>query len=151
MLENSQIQIIFQLLLAAFLGGLIGLEREYKRKQAGLQTYSLVALGTCLFTILSFEFFNNFLGKSGISFDPSRVIQAVAIGIGFIGAGVVFYRKSHIEGLTTAAGLWVVAAIGIAVGAEFYSSAIFATLLAVGILVGLGLIEKKVFKKSNEE
>ena len=146
MLENPQIQIIFQLLLTAFLGGLVGLEREYKRKEAGLQTYSLVALGACLFTMISFELFNFFLAKSGVSFDPSRIIQAVAIGIGFIGAGVIFFRKSHIEGLTTAAGLWVVAAIGIAVGAKLYFLAIFTTLLAVGILAGLGKLEERIFR-----
>ena len=142
-----ELQIIFQLLLAVFLGGLVGCERELKRKQAGLQTYSLVALGSCLFTKLAFEFFNNFLVKSGINFDPSRVIQAVAIGIGFIGAGVIFFRGAdRIEGLTTAAGLWIVAAIGIAVGANFYFLAVFATFLTIGILAGLGLLEEKIFK-----
>jgi len=146
-MENPQMQIIFQLLLAALFGGLVGLEREYKRKQAGLQTYSLVTLGACLFTIISFEFFDNFLVKSGISFDPSRVIQAVAIGIGFIGAGIIIFRQSRVEGLTTAAGLWVVAAIGIAIGAKFYFLAIFATLLTIGILAGLGLLEEKIFKE----
>jgi len=76
-----EFQIICQLLLATFLGALIGLEREYKRKEAGLQTYSLVALGTCLFTIISFALFNSFLAETGISFDPSRIIQAITIGI----------------------------------------------------------------------
>ncbi len=146
-MENPQMQIIFQLLLAALFGGLVGLEREHKRKEAGLQTYSLVTLGACLFTIISFEFFDNFLVKSGISFDPSRVIQAVAIGIGFIGAGIIIFRQSRVEGLTTAAGLWVVAAIGIAIGAKFYFLAIFATLLTIGILAGLGLLEEKIFKE----
>jgi len=140
-------QIICQLFLATFLGALIGLEREYKRKEAGLQTYSLVALGTCLFTVISFALFNSFLTKTGISFDPSRVIQAIAVGIGFIGAGVIFRQTSGIVGLTTAAGLWTTAAIGIAVGAGLYFLATLTTFLAILILAGFGLLEEKIFKE----
>ncbi|XOB42076.1 MAG: MgtC/SapB family protein [Candidatus Nealsonbacteria bacterium] len=147
-LVNSQIRIILQLLLAAFLGGLIGLEREYKRKEAGLQTYSLVALGTCLFTVITFELFNFFINKEGISFDPSRIIQAIAVGIGFIGAGVIFRQPSGVVGLTTAAGLWTTAAIGIAIGVKLYFLAIFATFLALLVLAGFGILEEKIFKKS---
>ena len=141
------IEIICQLFLATVLGALIGLEREIKRKEAGLQTYSLVALGTCLFTIIFFELFNSFFGKTGISFDPSRIIMAIAIGIGFIGAGVIFRQPSGIVGLTTAAGLWATAAIGIAAGAKLYFLAIFTTFLALLILAGLGELEEKIFKK----
>jgi len=141
------IEIICQLFLATVLGALIGLEREIKRKEAGLQTYSLVALGTCLFTIIFFELFNSFFGKTGISFDPSRIIMAIAVGIGFIGAGVIFRQPSGIVGLTTAAGLWATAAIGIAAGAKLYFLAIFTTFLALLILAGLGELEEKIFKK----
>ncbi len=137
-----EIKIISQLLLATFLGALIGLEREYKGKGAGLQTYSLVALGACLLSVISFE-----LAKSEIGFDPSGVIQAVAIGIGFIGAGVIFRQPSGTVGLTTAAGLWATAAIGIAVGTGLYFLAIFTALLALLILSGFGLLEEKIFKK----
>jgi putative Mg2+ transporter-C (MgtC) family protein len=137
-----EIKIISQLLLATFLGALIGLEREYKRKGAGLQTYSLVALGACLLSVISFE-----LAKSEIGFDPSGVIQAVAIGIGFIGAGVIFRQPSGTVGLTTAAGLWATAAIGIAVGTGLYFLAIFTALLALLVLSGFGLLEEKIFKK----
>ena len=140
-------EIIIQLILATVLGALIGLEREIKRKEAGLQTYSLVALGTCLFTIISFELFNSFFGKTGISFDPSRIIMAIAVGIGFIGAGVIFRQPSGIVGLTTAAGLWATAAIGIAAGAKLYFLAIFTTFLALLILAGFGLLEEKLLKK----
>ena len=142
-----ELQIISQLILATVLGALIGLEREIKRKEAGLQTYSLVALGTCIFTIISFELFNSFFGKTGISFDPSRIIMAIAIGIGFIGAGVIFRQSSGIVGLTTAAGLWVTAAIGIAIGAGLYFLAIFTTFLSLFILAGFGLLEEKILKK----
>lgn len=141
------IQIIFQLFLAAFLGALVGFERELKKRQAGLQTYSLVTLGACLFTILSLELLDLSFGKNGVSFDPSRIIQSIAVGIGFLGAGVIFHRKSHIEGLTTAAGLWTTAAIGIAIGTRLYLLAVIATLLIIGILVGLGVIEERFFKE----
>jgi len=142
-----ELQIISQLILATVLGALIGLEREIKRKEAGLQTYSLVALGTCLFTIIFFELFNSFFGKTGISFDPSRIIMAIAIGIGFIGAGVIFRQSSGVIGLTTAAGLWATAAIGIAVGVKLYFLAIFTTFLSLFILAGFGLLEEKILKK----
>lgn len=140
-------QIIIQLILATFLGALIGLERELKRKGAGLQTYSLVALGTCLFTVISLESFNFFINSiPGINFDPSRIVQAVAVGIGFIGAGVIFHHQSGVMGLTTAAGLWVTSAIGIAVGIKLYFLSIIATLLTILILAGFGQIEEKCFK-----
>ena len=141
-----EIEIICQLLLASFLGALIGLEREIKRKGAGLQTYSLVSLATCLFAIILFQFLNLSSGKDTI-FNLAGLIQAVAIGLGFIGAGVIFRQPSGIVGLTTAAGLWVVGAIGIATGAKLYFLAIFTTLLALLILSGFGLLEEKFFKK----
>jgi putative Mg2+ transporter-C (MgtC) family protein len=137
---------LFQLILAAFLGGVVGLEREYKRKEAGLRTYALVSLGAALFTIITLEFSHAFLGKPGINLDPLRVVQAVAIGIGFIGAGLIIYRQFYVEGLTTAAGLWVAAAIGLAVGVKLYLLSVFVVLVAIGILAGLRLLEEKFFK-----
>lgn len=141
-------EIIFQLILATILGALVGLEREYKRKEAGLRTYTLVSLGSTLFTIVAFEIFRNF---SRVNFDPLRVIQAVAVGIGFIGAGLIIFRRDHIEGLTTAAGLWVVSAIGVAIGVKFYFPAIFVTFLTIVILFGLRLLEEKIFRKEIEK
>ena len=138
-------QIILQLLLATFLGGIIGLEREYKQRQAGLQTYSLICFGSCVFTLIGLEIFNVLAYKPGFNFDPVRIIQAVAIGIGFVGAGVIFRRQSGVEGITTAAGLWTTAAIGIAVAVKFFFLAIMGALLTLVILAGFGLIEKKYF------
>lgn len=129
-----ELEIILQLVLATFLGALLGVEREYKKKEAGLQTYSLVALGTCLFTLVSSQF---------VGFNPALL----AVGIGFIGAGVIFHRENSTQGLTTAAGLWTTAAIGIAVGAKFYFLAIFTSFLAILIFTGFGLLEEKLFKK----
>jgi len=138
-------QIIFQLLLAAFLGGLVGLEREYKRRGAGLRTFSLVCLGSTLFTLIAFKTSNSLIGKPGIELDPSRIIGQIVLGVGFLGAGLIIFREDRIAGLTTAAALWVVAAIGTAVGTGFYFPAIFVTFLAILILAGLRLLEEKIF------
>jgi len=140
------IQSICQLVLSVFLGAIIGVEREFKRKGAGLQTHSLVALGSCFFTMISFKMIEIFSQNSGVAFDPIRVIQAVAIGIGFIGAGVIFRQPSGVVGLTTSAGLWIAAAIGIAVGVKMYYLAIFATFLSLLVLFGFGLLEQKFFR-----
>lgn len=140
-------RIVGQIGLALLLGGLIGLERERKRKEAGLQTYTLVCLGACLFTIIASQLFYQFKGSIGTSFDPSRVVTAVATGIGFIGAGVIIHREFRVEGLTTAAGLWATSAIGVAVGMEEYFLALVATLFAIVVLFLFGILERKIFKK----
>lgn len=137
---------IFQLILAGILGGLLGLEREFGKKEAGLRTYMLVCIGSCLFTILAFLSLE-MLGEYKQNLDPLRVIQAVAIGIGFIGSGVIIFRRDHVEGLTTSAGLWLVSAVGVAVGLKLYFISIFATLLGLLVLGGLFLIEKRMIKK----
>jgi putative Mg2+ transporter-C (MgtC) family protein len=150
-MDFNQIQIIFQLLAAVILGGLVGLEREHKRKEAGLQTYSLVCLGSCIFTIISTEIskiYTDFLNQSIISLDPSRIILAIATGIGFIGAGVIIHRHEHIEGITTAAGLWATAAIGTAIGFKFYFTAIVASILIIFIFIVFGILERTIFKNN---
>ena len=128
-----EIEIIFQLILATFLGALIGLEREMKKKGAGLQTFSLVTLGSCLFALIFLQF---------PSFNPIYI----ALAIGFLGAGVIFQQGSGVVGLTTAAALWVSAAIGSVIGLKLYFLAIFSTLLAILILTGFGLFEEKFLK-----
>jgi len=131
-----ELETIFQLFLATFLGALIGLEREYKRKEAGLRTFSLVTLGASLFSIISFQ----------LGIFNSIIISAVATGIGFLGAGVIFRQPAGVVGLTTAAGLWLSAAIGIAIGARLYFLAFLATFFALLILAGFSILEEKIFK-----
>lgn len=131
MVSPETTQIFFQLFLAFLLGAFLGFEREWRRKAAGLRTYSLVALGACLFTIISIYGFRE-TGASG--FDPSRIASQIVTGIGFIGAGVIFTRGDITRGLTTAAGLWLSAAIGVAVGTGMYAPAYFATGLGIFIL-----------------
>jgi putative Mg2+ transporter-C (MgtC) family protein len=144
-LAIPEVRFFLQLILAFFLGALIGMEREYIGKAAGMRTFSLVAIGSALFTILSRE---GFLGI-GVGFDPSRVAAGIVIGIGFLGAGIIIFRDYHIEGLTTAAALWSVGAIGMAIGCQFYSLAVIATLIIIITLVFMK--EVKVEKKAKRK
>lgn len=132
------------------MGGFVGIEREYKGKEAGFRTYTLVSLGAALFTITSVESFIPFLGATGIDVDPSRIVGQIVLGIGFLGAGLIIFRQSHIEGLTTAAGLWVTAGIGTAIGFHLYFPAIFVSFFTILILAGLGIIEEKLFGKKDK-
>jgi putative Mg2+ transporter-C (MgtC) family protein len=141
------LEIVFQLFFAGFLGGLVGIEREYKGKEAGFRTYTLVSLGAALFTIISVESVIPFFGTTGLIVDPSRIVGQIVLGIGFLGAGLIVYRQSHVEGLTTAAGLWVAAAIGTATGFHLYFTAIFVSFFTLLILAGLGIVEEKIFGK----
>lgn len=134
-MDFSQLVPYFQLVLSAILGGFIGMEREHVGKSAGARTYSLVAIGATLYTILSLYGFG---GGEGTSIDPSRIAGQVVVGIGFLGAGLIMHQGPRVRGLTTAAALWSVAAIGVAVGVGFYLEAVFTTLLVFFILFILG-------------
>lgn len=131
----------FQLVLAAIIGLILGVEREYVGKPAGMRTYSLVTLGATIFTIISKFGFAN----SGGDFDPSRVAAQIVTGIGFLGAGVIIFRGVKVEGLTTAAGLWVSAAIGMAVGVGMYDVAIASAVIAFFTMVLLGRFDIDVW------
>ena len=132
-----KMEFLWRLLAATAMGAAIGIEREYHAKEAGIRTHLLVALGSCLFMILSAYGFDAFLAKDHTSFDPSRIASQVVTGIGFIGAGTIILQKQVVRGLTTAAGLWVTAAIGLACGIGMYVIAIVTTVL---VLVSLGVI-----------
>lgn len=144
-------EIFFQLFLATILGGLVGLEREYNRKEAGLRTFAIVSLGAAFFTIIAYNSMGLFFENPPAGFDPTRIIGQIVLGIGFIGAGLIVYREFRVEGLTTAAGLWVAAAIGAAVGAKFYMPAIFVTVLVLFVLVGLRPIEERFIKRKKQD
>ena len=137
-------EVLLQLVLAVLFGAVIGIEREFKGKEAGLQTYSLVSLGSCLLMVIGFNILSTFSPTAG---DPLRLILAVATGIGFIGGGVIIHKEAKVEGITTAAGLWAAAAIGVAVGAKLYLLALSALVLSTIILIGFGELEKQIFKK----
>lgn len=146
MLSNHEL--VSRLILAAFLGGLIGFERERLSWVAGLRTHMLVCLGAGLIMIVSQYAFNEVI-QDGISLDPSRVAAQVVSGIGFLGAGTILFLKNVIRGLTTAASLWAVAAVGLAVGGGLYLAAVSTTLLILLILAGMKPIEKRFIKKNH--
>ena len=118
-------ELILRLFLSGLMGGVIGFEREFRAKEAGVRTHFIVALGSALFMIISQNAF------TGHQFDAARVAAQVVSGIGFIGAGVIIFQKNVVRGVTTAAGLWVAAAIGLSCGAGMYAVAVAATLMTV--------------------
>ena len=126
---------ILRIFVAGLLGGLIGLEREFRAKEAGVRTHFIVALGSALFMVISQY---AFAGR----FDAARVAAQVVSGIGFIGAGVIIFQKNVIRGITTAAGLWVAAAIGLACGAQMYSVAIATTIMTILVLETMHFITR---------
>ncbi len=131
----------FQILLSALLGSIIGLEREHVGKSAGMRTYSLVSIGATLFTILSISSFGD-----SPNIDPSRIAGQVVVGIGFLGAGVIMHQGARVRGLTTAAALWTIAAVGVAVGVREYWLATFTTVLVFSILS----VMARLMKSENE-
>lgn len=120
---------IYQLLLSLLLGFLVGVEREFVGKEAGTKTYSLVAFGATLFTILA--------QTDAISLDAGKVISQIITGIGFICAGLIIFHENKVRGLTTAAALWVMSGVGIAVGLGEYELAIASTVIVVIVLFAL--------------
>ncbi|HHZ20674.1 MAG TPA: MgtC/SapB family protein [Firmicutes bacterium] len=130
---------VFRLVLAAILGGFIGLERERLGRPAGLRTHTLVSIGSCLIMLISIY---GFAGTK-LVYDPGRLAAQVVSGIGFLGAGTIIREGLTIRGLTTAASLWLVAGIGLATGAGFWAGAVFSALLAVLTLILLENVEKK--------
>lgn len=137
-------EIVIRLSLAALFGAIIGLERERKNWAAGLRTHMLVCVGSALTMMVSAYGFMDVLGTKNVVLDPSRIAAQVISGIGFIGAGtILFLRQGIVRGLTTAAGLWTVAAIGLATGGGMYFAASIATALAIIILFILQPLEKK--------
>ena len=120
-----ELEMVLKLLLSVILGSAIGFERERRHKPAGLRTHTMVSLGSCLITITSMNYF---------LMDPARVASGIIAGIGFLGAGSIIAEGGNVKGLTTAASLWVVAAIGLSIGAGAYLISIIATVFILIIL-----------------
>lgn len=133
-----------RLVIACLLGGVIGFERENTRRPAGLRTHILVCVGACLVMIIS-EYFRDFRGY--VNTDPTRLGAQVISGIGFLGAGTIIREGLEVKGLTTAAGIWAVACVGLAVGGGFYLGAIITTILISGTLVLFKRIEEHIIKR----
>lgn len=148
----SWAEIVLRLSLAFLFGALIGLERERRHWAAGLRTHMMVCVGSCLVMIVSAFGFSDIIGGNHIVLDPSRIAAQVISGIGFIGAGaILLLKQGTIKGLTTASGLWTVAAIGLATGGGMYFAAAITTFIALVILWALKPLERLYFKKSNQK
>ncbi len=144
--------VVLRIAIAALCGGLVGIERERKEWAAGLRTHMMVCVGSCLAMIVSTYGFEEVRGTEHVSVDPSRVAAQVVSGIGFIGAGtILFLRNEIIRGLTTAAGLWTVSAVGLAAGGGMYFAAFVTTLTILFILMGLKPIGKIFFKPNHHQ
>ncbi len=142
----TDFQIIMRLTLTVVLSGMIGLERQLHKRTAGLRTHILGSLGSCLIMLTSLYVFDIY--KEIANPDPARIAAGVITGIGFLGAGTIIREKEGVRGLTTAASLWVVAGVGLAVGCGFKRAAVYTTVIAVIVLFFLrfaeGIIEDKV-------
>src|SRR2546427_212999 len=143
MVEMFRLELFLQLSLATLFGGAIGLERELGGKPAGLRTNILICIGSVLYTKLS-------VSLAGGNADPTRIAAQIVTGVGFIGAGTILHARGAVVGLTSAATIWVVAAIGVALGAAFYWEAAGTALLVLVVLQGLGRVERLVARQSTQ-
>ena len=142
--QNSDV--ILKLILAMVLGMLIGAERLFVHKEAGMKTHALVSMGAALFIIVSETLAVKYVGVN--SFNPALMASNVIVGIGFLGAGSIILQGSQLKGLTTAGGLWVTAGIGMAAGFGLYNLAVISTILVLIILIAMNIIEKPIRKIS---
>jgi putative Mg2+ transporter-C (MgtC) family protein len=147
------LDVFARLALAGALGAAIGFERELREREAGLRTHLLVCLGSALFTIISAYGFHEFLtsGDAVVRSDPTRIAAQIVTGIGFLGAGAIIRQGISVRGLTTAATLWVAAAIGMAAGAGYYSGAVIGTVLTLVALGPLRILAYPVFERLRPE
>lgn len=141
---NDLLQLLLRLGLAALLSGLLGLDRELRHKPLGLRTNILVALGACSFGLMTLELVDLFRHDQSLgTVDPSRVVQGIVEGIGFLGTGAIIHSRGEVRGVTTGATVWVVGAIGLACGFGMYLHAAVLALAALAVLTVLGLIERR--------
>jgi len=147
--------IVMRLGTALLLGSLLGLERVFANKSAGMRTYALVAMASAFFVYISQIVALQFIGVEGFTFDPLRVAAQIVVGVGFLGTGLIVFQNNHISNLTTAAGLWVAASIGMASGFGLFQEAIIATIFALIALVIFSFIERplreRIGKKNDIE
>jgi putative Mg2+ transporter-C (MgtC) family protein len=147
--ELSWLDVLARLVVAGILAGAIGAEREIREREAGLRTHLLVGVGAALFTIVSAYAWTdfNFSARNGVTYDPTRIAAQIVTGIGFLGAGAIIRQGLSVRGLTTAASLWVVAAIGMASGAGYYSGAVITTVVVLVSLWPLRILAYRIFER----
>jgi putative Mg2+ transporter-C (MgtC) family protein len=144
LLNITTVDIIVRLLVALVLGMIIGTERVWAHKTAGMRTYALVSMGSALFVIISNEMVKYYTGFPGL--NPLMITAQIVVGVGFIGTGLIFSKESKMMGLTTATGLWVSAGIGMAAGFKLFNIAIIATILTLFIFIVLWFVEEQLKK-----
>jgi putative Mg2+ transporter-C (MgtC) family protein len=151
--DLSTTEALLRLLVAAALGGLIGFERELREHEAGFRTHLIVSLGACVFTLVSAYAWTDwtFSTAQGVVFDPTRIAAQIVTGIGFLGAGAIIVRGISVRGLTTAATLWVCAAIGMAAGTGYYAVALVTTALVLVSLGPLRVVSKRMLARVRPE
>lgn len=142
-------EIILRLAVAVGLGMLIGVERLFVHKEAGMKTYALVSMGSAIFIIISEMILVKYGDASG--FDPSRIASQIIVGIGFFGAGSIILQGNKLLGLTTAGGFWVAAGIGMATGFGFYGIAVISTIFALFVLTVVNILERPIRKMSGDD
>ena len=144
---------LLRILLAAGLGAAVGVERELREHEAGLRTHMLVAVGSCLFTLVSAYGFGEFFARGArpIPVDPTRIAAQIVTGIGFLGAGAIIRQGSNVRGLPTAATLWAVAAIGLAAGAGYYGGAVATTIVVIVALGPVRVVARRLLGREHEE
>lgn len=141
--------ITVRLLLAAVMGGAIGIEREWRRRPAGLRTHILVAVASALFAILTLEIVHaEIIQGEAIRTDPIRMIEAVTAGVAFLAAGTIIQSRGNVQGITTGAGLWLAGAVGVACGLGLWSIALLAVAIGLLVMIVLGKLEQKALKRS---
>ncbi len=139
------LELTVRILLASLFGGVIGLERERADQPAGLRTHMLVSVGAALFTLVGAYGLADFGAEPGLDLDPTRVAAQVVTGIGFLGAGAIIQQGMNVRGLTTAASLWVTAAVGMAMGFGYWLAAALTTVMTVVALVVFKELERRLF------
>jgi putative Mg2+ transporter-C (MgtC) family protein len=139
--------IVVRLIAATLFGGIIGFEREYLARPAGMRTHILVALAAATFAVVTLELIAHANAQGVTSTDPIRVIEAVTAGVAFLAAGTIIFSRGEVQGLTTGASLWLAGAIGVACGIGYYFIAILATVLAFLVLTVLRWVEKAIPKR----
>lgn len=152
MINNPDVNFVgavFKLLLSLLLGGMVGLERRHKGQIAGMRTFALISMGATMAMLVSIYIPQEYMGlKNG---DPGRIAAQVISGIGFLGAGAIIQMKGSVRGLTTAAGIWMTACIGLGVGAGMYAIATAASLLIIFVLMAMEQVEKHLFRGGEQK
>jgi putative Mg2+ transporter-C (MgtC) family protein len=139
---------LLRMFIACLVGGAVGLNRELRKKPAGLRTHILISLAAAVFTLITFELHMEFSTERGNT-DPIRIIEAVTAGVAFLAAGAIIQSRGDVRGLTTGANMWLAGALGVACGSGYYMLAVFGTVFALVVLVVLGRLEMALASKSS--